>query len=211
VGKPGTNWSQAGSLLNSLGLIKPSFHSLRWTKQERCILSKANSRASTIPADQNHLGHLLRRAGSPKQTAGLTAINSIIYIHFLVNLKFALSRAKIKNISNPKSWHRHFKRSKSHSRNLIFNNIFNIYSRYKRWKKSCFQLQKLRYVTFCVCWCYVLRWIWCLWCYSECASNRTSWKVCLTTVGIELATFGILVQWQCFTSCPAESHICSYS
>jgi hypothetical protein len=25
--------------------------------------------------------------------------------------------------------------------------------------------------TFCVCWCYVLRWIWCLWCYSECAST----------------------------------------
>jgi hypothetical protein len=24
---------------------------------------------------------------------------------------------------------------------------------------------------FCVCWCYVLRWIWCLWCYSECAST----------------------------------------
>jgi hypothetical protein len=24
---------------------------------------------------------------------------------------------------------------------------------------------------FCVCWSYVLRWIWCLWCYSECAST----------------------------------------
>ena len=26
-------------------------------------------------------------------------------------------------------------------------------------------------VIFCVSWCYVLRWIWCLWCYSECAST----------------------------------------
>jgi hypothetical protein len=24
---------------------------------------------------------------------------------------------------------------------------------------------------FCGCWCYVLRWIWSLWCYSECAST----------------------------------------
>jgi hypothetical protein len=22
-----------------------------------------------------------------------------------------------------------------------------------------------------LCWCYVLRWIWCLWCYSECIST----------------------------------------
>jgi hypothetical protein len=29
----------------------------------------------------------------------------------------------------------------------------------------------IRYDTLCVCWCYVLRWIWCLWCYSECAST----------------------------------------
>jgi hypothetical protein len=54
---------------------------------------------------------------------------------------------------------------------------------------------------FCGCWCYVLRWIWCLWCYSECASvtlsvhpHRASWKVYLTTVGIEPASFGIPVQ-----------------
>jgi hypothetical protein len=34
---------------------------------------------------------LLRQAGSPKQTTGLAAINSIIQIYFLTNLKFALS------------------------------------------------------------------------------------------------------------------------
>jgi hypothetical protein len=29
---------------------------------------------------------------------------------------------------------------------------------------------------FCVCWCYVIRWIWCLWCYSECASTPGNLK-----------------------------------
>jgi hypothetical protein len=24
---------------------------------------------------------------------------------------------------------------------------------------------------FFLCWCCVLRWIWCLWCYSECIST----------------------------------------
>ena len=24
----------------------------------------------------------------------------------------------------------------------------------------------------CLCWCYVLRWIWCWWCYSECISTQ---------------------------------------
>ena len=39
----------------------------------------------------------------------------------------------------------------------------------------------------CVCvWCYVPRWIWCFWCYSECPSTPGK--------GIEPATFGILVQ-----------------
>jgi hypothetical protein len=40
-----------------------------------------------------------------------------------------------------------------------------------------------------LCWCNVLRWIWCLWCYSECISTpdkleKYSW--------IEPTTFGIL-------------------
>ena len=41
--------------------------------------------------------------------------------------------------------------------------------------------QLMPYNIFCVCWCYVLRWIWCY---------VLRW--CLTTVGIEPVTFGIL-------------------
>jgi hypothetical protein len=41
-----------------------------------------------------------------------------------------------------------------------------------------------------LCWCNVLRWIWCLWCYSECIS--TPGKICLAMVGIKPTTFGIL-------------------
>jgi hypothetical protein len=38
-------------------------------------------------------------------------------------------------------------------------------------------------LSFCVCMCYVLRWIWCLWClYTRSMHpHRASWKVCLTT------------------------------
>ena len=45
---------------------------------------------------------------------------------------------------------------------------------------------KIQYYTFCVCWCYVRE-------YDVCGvhTHRASWKVCLTTVGIEPATFGI--------------------
>ena len=34
--------------------------------------------------------------------------------------------------------------------------------------KRCFVRQIIVWL-FCVCWCYVLEWIWCFWCYSECA------------------------------------------
>jgi hypothetical protein len=49
---------------------------------------------------------------------------------------------------------------------------------------------KIQYYTFCVCWCYVRE-------YDVCGvtlsvhPHRASWKVCLTTVGIEPETFGI--------------------
>ena len=43
-----------------------------------------------------------------------------------------------------------------------------------------------------LCWCNVLRWIWCLWCYSECvyppgklekyAWPQWCWKICLATL-----------------------------
>jgi hypothetical protein len=29
-----------------------------------------------------------------------------------------------------------------------------------------------------LCWCYVLRWIWCLWCYSECISTPGKLEKC---------------------------------
>jgi hypothetical protein len=49
---------------------------------------------------------------------------------------------------------------------------------------------------FFLCWCYVLRWIWCLWCYSECMYIHTgqAWKICLATVRMEPTTFGIPAQ-----------------
>jgi hypothetical protein len=50
------------------------------------------------------------------------------------------------------------------------------------------------YTWFFLCCCYVLRWIWCLWCYSDCISTPgQAWKICLATVGIEPTTFGILL------------------
>jgi hypothetical protein len=30
----------------------------------------------------------------------------------------------------------------------------------------------LNHDLFFLCWCNVLRWIWCLWCYSECISTQ---------------------------------------
>ena len=45
-------------------------------------------------------------------------------------------------------------------------------------------------------WCYVLRWIWCmyvllLWMYIH---TGQAWKICQTTVGIEPTTFEMLAQ-----------------
>jgi hypothetical protein len=37
-----------------------------------------------------------------------------------------------------------------------------------------------------------------LWCCSWVCRHRAGWKVCLTTVGIEPATFGLLVQLHCW-------------
>ena len=46
-----------------------------------------------------------------------------------------------------------------------------------------------------LCWCSVLRWIWCLWCYSWVYIHTgQAWKICMSTVGIEPTTFGILAQ-----------------
>jgi hypothetical protein len=41
-----------------------------------------------------------------------------------------------------------------------------VYGSEKKCKVAIYGQIKLR-----VCWCYVLRWIWYLWCYSECAST----------------------------------------
>jgi hypothetical protein len=52
-----------------------------------------------------------------------------------------------------------------------------------------YELDKLYTYFLCVCWCNVLRWIWCLWCYSECISTPGKLEKCALPT-----TFGILAQ-----------------
>jgi hypothetical protein len=39
------------------------------------------------------------------------------------------------------------------------------------WKHIGRSIIRMSLLLFFLCWCCVLRWIWCLWCYSECIST----------------------------------------
>ena len=56
-----------------------------------------------------------------------------------------------------------------------YTNTANIM--YKSVKTRGLILKTYLSITFFVCWCYVLRWIWCLWCYSVCASTPGKLKI----------------------------------
>jgi hypothetical protein len=58
-----------------------------------------------------------------------------------------------------------------------------------------------------LCWCNVLRWIWCLWWKI----SLQAWKICLTTVGIEPTTFGILAHIRLLTACTKDHQASSYN
>jgi hypothetical protein len=60
----------------------------------------------------------------------------------------------------------------------------------------------------------ILRWIWCLWCYSKCISIHTgqAWNICPVTVGIEHTTFEILAQYFATELCAVRSvRVCDIS